>query len=53
MVWRCLPLSDGCGVWDMRRLHGAEEVQKHQIEKFNVRCMRHIYGVGVSVPADI
>lgn len=41
-------------LWGMRRLHGAKEVQKHQIEKFNiVRCMRHMYGVGVSVTADI
>ena len=43
------------GLWGMRRLHGAEEVQEHQIEKFHVRCMRHIYGVDVimRVPADI
>ncbi len=40
-------------LWGMQRLHGAEEVQEHQIEKFHVRCMRHIYGVDVRVPADI
>ncbi len=49
--------SDGCGLCGMRRLHGAEEVQEHQIEVpcelHDVMCICMVPGCRPGAAADI